>query len=694
MFFNGAADDRVDMKLETIVAIALAIWTFFLFWNKNAPRKDGFSVVLDGEEKIHRAPESPDKLVTFIPGLPQVTTLYENYEFAAKSFKNNPLYGTRRISEGGEAGDYVWMTYWEANQQAKEFAGGLMKNDMIPVVDGMRMLALFSKNRTEWAIAEQAMFRQGGTTVPLYDTLGNDVLEYVINQTNLTSVLCAKSETEKLLKVAEKCETLKHIIQMEPPTEAEVASAKNFGISLTSFEAVRELGIKNPVEPTPPKPDDIATFCYTSGTTGMPKGVLLSHCNLVSALAGCVMRGIIVRDDDVHLSYLPLAHVMERLVQIVLVGAGARIGFFQGDTLKIVSDLAKLRPTVFPTVPRLLTRVYDKIIATASGSPVKKFMFNTALKLKTAHMKSTMSLTHWFWDRLVFDKISKKVGLDRCRVVITGSAPIDGKITEFMQAVFSLKMLEGYGQTETSAASTLTAPDDISNGHVGAPTPAVEIKLADVPDMDYLSTDTMHDDTPCAGRGEICFRGPAVFKGYYKLPDKTAEALDEDGWCHTGDIGIWLTGGQLMIVDRKKNMFKLSQGEYVAAEKIENVYSGCEMVGQVFVYGDSLKHYLVAIVVPNQHAVESWAKANGHGGESFEELVKLPELKAAVLKEMTTTGRAAKLNGFELAKAVHLTSEQFTAENNLLTPSFKLKRHDAKKKYKAEIDKLYAESSK
>jgi long-chain acyl-CoA synthetase len=301
---------------------------------------------------------------------------------------------------------------------------------------------------------------------------------------------------------------------------------------------------------------------------------------MVSCLAAVMAARMteIVRDDGsaVHLSYLPLPHVFERVNQMVMFAFGGRVGYYQGDTLKILDDLVALRPTFFPSVPRLLTRVHDKIMAgvNAAGG-VKATLFHKALQAKVANLRQTEegkgTLKHKLWDSVVFNPLKKRLGLDRVEVILTGSTPLSDEVMSFLRAAFGVPVIEGYGQTESAAVATITQPDDYTTGHVGIPLSSNEIALFDVPEMGYNSTDKKHGDIPCRGRGEICFRGVNVFKEYYKMPEKTAEALDQDGWLHSGDIGIWTVAGKLKIVDRKKNIFKLSQGEYVAAEKIENV---------------------------------------------------------------------------------------------------------------------------
>jgi len=406
----------------------------------------------------------------------------------------------------------------------------------------------------------------------------------------------------------------------------------------------------------------------------------------------------------VHLSYLPLAHIFERLVQAALFMLGASIGFYQGNTLELTDDLTALRPTLFPSVPRLYNKIYDKIMAGAQAGGIKTFLFNRAFAAKEYYLDHHNTVHHSVWDRLVFSKVAARVGLDRVRVLLTGSAPIAGHVLKFMRIAFSATLCEGYGQTECSAAATLTDPgDQASLGHVGGPLPCNEVKLVSVAEMGYTVADTVHGrevgadgavinaGIPCAGRGEVCYRGANVFAGYYRDDEKTREAIDADGWLHSGDIGLWDANGCLRIVDRKKNIFKLSQGEYVAAEKIENVYIKAELVAAAFVYGDSLHSVLVAVVCPDPDAAKRWAAANGAAGSDLKALCGSKAFKAEVEKQMEAVAKEAKLQGFEKARQTTLESEPWTPDD-ILTPSFKLKRADAQKKYQKEIDAMYVKA--
>lgn len=328
---------------------------------------------------------------------------------------------------------------------------------------------------------------------------------------------------------------------------------------------------------------------------------------------------------------------------------------------------------------------------------LKASLFRRACQAKVAGLHHG-TLTHCLWDRIIFNKVKTALGMDRIRLMATGSAPIATHVLTFMRILLGCEVLEGYGQTETCAAATVTLPGDYSTGHVGGPLPCVEICLKDVPEMGYLHTDSWHGPDPeeggkggmpCAGRGEICFRGTSVFPGYYAQPEKTAEAIGTDGWLHSGDIGLWTADGSLKIIDRKKNIFKLAQGEYVAPEKIENIHTQSPLVAQSFVYGDSLQSSLVCIIVPDPEYSIAWGKSQGLT-LSFPALCASKEFKAHVMQELKIVGDRSRLAGFERVKAIHLDAEPFTAENGLLTPTMKLKRVEAREHYRSLIDTMYA----
>lgn len=280
------------------------------------------------------------------------------------------------------------------------------------------------------------------------------------------------------------------------------------------------------------------------------------------------------------------------------------------------------------------------------------------------------------------------------RSMVSGSAPLSKTVMIFYRIMLGVPVIEGYGQTENAACCSISLPDDMQTcGHVGIPNPAVEIVLVDVPEMGYRHTDTNHKGQRCQGRGEILSRGPTIFKGYFKAPEKTREAIDNEGWLHSGDIGLWTINGNLQIIDRKKNIFKLSQGEYVAPEKIENVIVQSILIAQAFIHGDSFQSSLVAIIIPDEEPVRNMLNSLGDKSlarASFAEICRSEKVKLKIMDEIYKVGKENGLLGFEVPKSAHVSDELFSIDNGLLTPTFKLKRLQARQMYQKEIESMYA----
>jgi len=489
------------------------------------------------------------------------------------------------------------------------------------------------------------------------------------------------------LNLVPKCPTIKNIVQYEDVDEDTKTLAEKHNVRLISMPALEALGQEKNHPVNPPKPEDLATICYTSGTTGDPKGVILNHANFIADAAAIFAFGFEFGQNDAHISYLPAAHVLERLVQAALWSWGVRVGFFRGDVLKLNDDIAELRPTLFPSVPRLFNRLYDKVMSTvvATGG-VKKTLFDTAYTAKKENLKEGY-LKHIIWDRMVFGKISEKLG-GRTRIMLSGSAPISEEVLAFLRICFSCPVVEGYGQTECMGGCCIQEPADTSVGHVGKPLPCNDIKLVDIPEMNYLATNKPYP------QGEICIQGANVFVGYYKNKEKTDEALDKYGWLHTGDVGQIDEKGNIKIIDRKKNIFKLAQGEYIAPEKLEQVLLTSPLIQQIFVHGDSLQSHLIAIIVPEPQTVISLAKEIGiEKPDDLAALCKDPKIKDAYLKSMAELSKASKFRGFEFIRNVRLHPDPMTVENDLLTPTFKIKRPQAVKTFKTMLDEMYAEGN-
>ncbi|ETV95054.1 hypothetical protein H310_11352 [Aphanomyces invadans] len=653
------------------------------------------SEVKPGHGPIHRVGTCPR---------PFAPTMLHALQSTVKKFGSNPFLGHRPFDSDGVALDYVWESYDDVYKRIQNFAAGLRHEKMMePTNDSEKPLCLYMKNRPEWVIGQYTAMYLGGFAVALYDTLGADSTQFILKHTQSPTVVCTTAELAGVFNAKATVPTLKFVVVVDVDTIStdHAGAATAAGLKIVTLGEVEAIGAMYPIEPATPGPNDIYCLIYTSGTTGDPKGVPITHLNVLTADEGMRERicsgptSLSFSDAGVHLSYLPLAHCIEHIIHSVIIMGGGRIGFYQGNTLKLTEDLCVLRPTLFVTVPRLLNKIYDKVVngAQAAGG-LKTWLFNLALDTKLSNLKQFGESRHAVFDKLIFSKVQTKIGLDRCEFLVTGSAPLADDVMNFFRILFDFPVHEGYGQSETVTAGTMTHVKDTACGTIGVPLTPMQIKLVSIPEMGYNVTDTTHGDDdatrmPVNGRGEICFRGPPVFSGYYKDPARTAEAFDADGWLHSGDIGVWTLDGRLKIVDRKKNIFKLSQGEYVAPEKIENILVTSPYVAQPFVYGDSLHSVVVAIVVPEEAALQTLATSLGITG-SFEQVCANDKVVDEVLTSLAALSKKSKLYGFETIKALKLIPTPFSVENDLMTPTFKLKRNEAKKAFLHDIDDLYA----
>eukprot|EP00889_Picochlorum_renovo_P004400 jgi/Picre1/31430/NNA_006782.t1 len=402
---------------------------------------------------------------------------------------------------------------------------------------------------------------------------------------------------------------------------------------------------------------------YTSGTTGDPKGVELTQFSVMSTVKSMVTflaeysRGFDLH-DEVYLSYLPLAHIFDRASEEMILYNGGSIGYWRGDIKGLVDDISALKPTLFCGVPRVFDRIYSGALEKITSSFVKKFYtIGVIKKLHALDAGYPFDKASPFFDAIMFKKIKAKLG-GRVRLIVSGGAPLSRHVEDFLRVTMCCV------------------------GTVGPPQPCISVRLEAVPDMEC-------DPMANPPRGELCIKGPSVFSGYIRM-SKDSEVLESDGWFHTGDIAEITPEGAVKIVDRKKSIFKLAQGEYVAVEKIEGCCKKNPFVEQIWVYGNSLESCLVAIVVPKENHVHEWAKHHGHKSASFEDMCKSDDLQQAILKSLAATAKEEKLKGFEIPKAVFIESELFSVENDLLTPTFKSKRPQLQKKYQGIIDDMYA----
>jgi long-chain acyl-CoA synthetase len=529
------------------------------------------------------------------------------------------------------------------------------------------------------ACTSQSLF-----SVSIYDTLGPDVTEYIINHASITIVCASLNHIPVLLKIKPRCPSLKVIISIDPIDAGEPAGfskadllrqmSADLGVRIVGFAEAEALGERSTLTMMPPKASDTVTINYTSGTTGNPKGVVLTHAASVAA-SSATLVGFPQESTYCGFSYLPLAHIYQRNNEQGAIAAGTSIAYFHGNPLEIVEDMKLCKPTGFVSVPRIYNRFGGTIKALTTDAPgwsgtLSRYIVKTKLANIGDGTAPNATNRHALYDRIWAKQLLATFGLDRVKFMVSGSAPIDPQLHQLLRIALPSNFQQGYGLTETYAISLAQLPSDLTAGNCGSVAPCNEVCLLDVPDMEYLSTDKPNP------RGELLIRGPVVFREYYKNPEETKKAFTEDGWFKTGDIASVDDMGRFKIIDRRKNVLKLAQGEYVSPERIENVYlANCPWMSAAYVHGDSHQAFLVMIgaVMPDAFAAFA-GKVLGKpiGATDYAAVMSAAgneQVRKAALKELDKVGRKSKFNSYERVKSLTLMLEPFTIDNELLTPT-------------------------
>lgn len=705
-FFSTFMDDKsYSAAVAVIVAIAVPLVLSSMFMGKKKAKQRGVPAQVGGEPGFAMRNVRSSSLVE-VPW-EGATTMAALFEQSCKKHSRYRFLGTRKIVErdfvtGSDGrkfeklhlGEFQWETYGQIFERVCNFASGLIQLGHDPDT----RIAIFSDTRAEWFIAFEACFRQSVTVVTIYASLGDDALIHSLNETKVSTLICDSKLLKKVASVSSSLKTVKNVVYFESENTEVYTNIGDFKVS--SFSEVEKLGKHSPVPARLPIKKDVAVIMYTSGSTGLPKGVMMTHGNVVATAAAVMTIVPGLGTSDVYVAYLPLAHIFEMAAETVMMTAGASIGYGSALTLTDTSnkikkgtkgDASVLKPTLMASVPAILDRVRDGVLKNVEGKGgLTTKLFNLAYKRRLMSIEGSW-LGAWgvekvLWDAIVFKKIRSVLGGDM-RFMLCGGAPLAPDTQRFINVCIGTPIGQGYGLTETCGGAAFSEFDDNSVGRVGPPLPCAYVKLVSWDEGGYLTS-----DKPMP-RGEVVVGGHSVTAGYFNSEEKTNEVykVDETGmrWFYTGDIGMFHSDGCLEIIDRKKDIVKLQHGEYISLGKVEAGLASSKYVENVMLHADPFHNYCVALVVPARQVLEQWAKSGGISYNDYAELCTKKEAISEVQQSLAKAAKDAKLDKFEIPAKIKLMPDPWTPESGLVTAALKLKREQLKAKFKDDLQKLY-----
>ena len=585
----------------------------------------------------------------------------------ASTPSDDAMYGRQRPGTG-----WYTLTWSQVAERVKNVACGLLSHG---VGKGDRV-AILAATQPDWVIVDLAILDAGAATTTVYTSNTPDECEHILSDSE--STLCFAENAEqaaKLLEVRESLPALKAVVVMDGDAPS---GGKGWFVSLADLEAAgAKWDQENPggydASWQGVGPDDIATLIYTSGTTGKPKGVVLSHSNWVHEAEAIAEIALLVPGEKTYL-FLPLAHSFAKVIEVAFIHLNSPTAC-DSDLDELIDNVGQVAPTTMPAVPRIFEKVYNKVVSgarEAGGLKLKIFEWSMSVGREVSKLRQRgeeptggLAFKHKIADKLVFSKLKNRFG-GKVKYFVSGGAPLSREIAEFFHAA-DLLVLEGYGLTESSAASFVNRPNQHKFGTVGQPLPNTKVKFAE--------------------DGEILIGGPGVMQGYHNLPDATAEALDSEGWLHTGDIGEQDADGFLKITDRKKDIIVTAGGKNIAPQYIENLLkTDSRYVSQVVMLGDR-RPYCVALVTINEETVGKWAEDHGVQASGYEDLASKPEVATLIEEAVRETN--AKLASYETIKKIHILPRDFSVETGELTPKMSIKRKVVEREWAEVLEGMY-----
>ena len=626
-----------------------------------------------------------------------------------KLFKDRPCLGRRLKIGENEKGEpifekkFTYFTYKEVEDFCYKFAKNLHEKKSELVVNDsylnldLSLVGIFAKNCIEWVITDFGCHLDSVTNVTLYSTLGQEAFKFICEQTKIKTIFVTPDLVDSLCEYKNKYNLaeLKNAILYDFTTNCdskiflEKLTKANFNAYSFTSEFLKENNNIQNSDLTLSKADTTMTICYTSGTSGNPKGVMISQRNMISSLETIIhATGVPLDENSSHLSFLPLAHIFERIIITGFMISAAKIGFISTNVKNMMEDMNILGPTIICLVPRVMQTIRAKVFENFNSLDLwKKELAYKAYYTKLENFRKYGIINHVIYDQIIFKRIRAMFG-GKVKCLLSASAPMQKELADDFKIFLGVPIVEALGMTELSGATFCTNTQDLNNITTGGVTGGARAILRSVPDLGY-TVDDIVDGINCPA-GEICVKGPTVFQGYYKNDEENERSFDKDGYFHTGDVGRLYPnlGNGLRVVDRVKEIFKLSQGEYIVPAKLESIYYQSPYIQQMMIYGNSNMNNIIAIIKPDS------IKCADALGITEEELVKdeeNPKLKELIRLDLEKYASEAKFNGLEKIKYMIITFEGFTVNNQCMTPTMKFVRKKIEIKFKERIDRLYKE---